>query len=144
MFYNSSWSYRAVPSPTPSSPTDAHPQLFTLLAERRDDGDRVRAGGGDGRRRLEGHAADGDERRVAGHEAAPDRDALEAARREGNVLGRRADSEHGPDRDVRCSCSASSRYSLCRSILPRLHRYYHHRLREVEFCAQKERGHVWP
>ena len=86
--------------PHPSPPTNARPQRPPLLpTERRDDGDGVRAGGDDGRRGVEAHAADGDERRVGGHEAAPGRDAVEAARREGDALGRRA--EDGPERDVR-------------------------------------------
>ena len=78
----------------PHAPPPPHtrPQRLPLLApKRRDDGDGVRARGDDGRRGVEAHAADGDERRVGGHEAAPGRDAVEAARREGDVLGRRAE-----------------------------------------------------
>ena len=104
-------------------PPHTRPQRLPLLpTERRDDGDGVRAGGDDGRRGVEAHAADGDERRVGGHEAAPGRDAVEAARREGDALGRRA--EDGPEGDLQSRLTYWRAFWRCLiSLLPgSLHR----------------------
>merc|ERR1712091_242406 len=103
--------------PHPPPPLHTRPQRLALLpTERRDDGDGVGTRGDDGRRGVEAHAADGDERRAGGHEAAPGHDAVEAARREGGVLGRRA--EDGPERDVRRRERGLDRVAAWRRLVP--------------------------